>query len=75
MVGVELNSKAGVVRLGLASADQFTSAGASSNRRRGERLDPTIPSAPFKSERGALVIPLGADTTWIELIASAREAK
>ncbi len=68
----EFNIASGVVRIGLAPANQFTS---------DARLRVEQPTKPrnarryhpvhaFKSERGAFVVPLGASTTWIALIAA-----
>jgi hypothetical protein len=66
---VEVNSKTGVVRLGLAAATSFTPAA----RLRVEQPAQVKPGAyrPTKSlnsERDALVVPLGKDITWIELV-------
>lgn len=68
----ELNIGSGSVRMGLAPANQFTS----DARLRVE--EPTKPRDAgryhpvdaLRSERAAFVVPLGAGTTWIELIAS-----
>jgi len=65
---VELNSKTGVVRVGLAAADEFTPTA----RLRAEqpakvKTQSYRPVKPLKSERGAWVVPLGKETTWVEL--------
>ncbi len=65
---VELNSKTGVVRVGLAAADGFTPTA----RLRAEqpakvKTQSYRPVKPLKSERGAWVVPLGKETTWVEL--------
>jgi hypothetical protein len=65
---MELNSKTGVVRVGLAAADEFTPAA----RLRAQlpaktKAESYRPVKPLQSERGAWVVPLGKGTTWIEL--------
>jgi len=65
---VNLNSKTGVVRVGLAAADEFTPTA----RLRAEqpakgKTQSYRPVKPLKSERGAWVVPLGKETTWVEL--------
>ena len=65
---VELNSKTVVVRVGLAAADEFTPTA----RLRAEqpakgKTQSYRPVKPLKSERGAWVVPLGKETTWVEL--------
>jgi len=68
----ELDIGSGAVRIGLAPANQFTS----DARLRVEQpaklrdVGRYHPVDAFKSERGAFVVPLGAGTTWIELIAA-----
>ena len=68
----ELDIGSGAVRIGLARANQFTS----DARLRVEQpaklrdVGRYHPVDAFKSERGAFVVPLGAGTTWIELIAA-----
>jgi Family of unknown function (DUF5695) len=68
---VEVNTKTGVVRIGLAPATQFTTTA---------RLHVEQPaklagigeynSVPqLKRERGAYVVPLGKTVTWVELSA------
>jgi hypothetical protein len=66
---VEVNSKTGVVRVGLAAETPFTPTA----RLRLEQPAKGKPKAyrPSKSlseERGALVVPLGKNVTWIELV-------
>ena len=66
---VEVNSKTGLVRLGLAPATQFTPAA----RLRIEQpakvkgIGMYHPNQPLKSERDAYVVPLQKLTTWVEL--------
>ena len=65
---VELISKTDAVRVGLAAADEFTPVA----RLRAEqpaklKAESYRPVKPFKSERGVWVVPLGKETTWIEL--------
>jgi hypothetical protein len=66
---VEVNMETGLVRVALSKADPFTPAA----RFRVEHPGPeegTVgyhPSAEFKTEREAYVIPLGSMETWIEL--------
>ena len=68
-VSVELNARTGAVRVGFAPASQFTSAALMRIDQPAERkemaLYHTVKS--FKTERGAVVIPLATDTTWVEL--------
>jgi hypothetical protein len=66
---VEINSKTGVVRVGLAPATEFTPTAflrveqpAKINGVGAYQLDKS-----FKLERGAYVIPLHKETTWVEL--------
>lgn len=66
---LEINSKTGSVRLGLASATQFTPTA----RLRIEQpaklpgVGTYHPGKPFAVERDAQVVPLGTATTWVEL--------
>jgi len=67
---VEVNTKTGAVRLGLAAATSFTP----SARLRIEQPARVIsgvyhPVKTLTSERGAWVVPLGKDVTWVELLA------
>jgi hypothetical protein len=67
----EINTKTGAVRLALAPATAFTPAA----RLRIEQPAQVTstgkyrPAASFKVERDAYVVPLGSETTWIELTA------
>ncbi len=69
--GVEVNSKTGAVRVGLAAATQFTPAA----RLRVEHpaklngAGTYHPTTPLQSERDAYVVPLKEGTTWVELTA------
>jgi len=70
----ELNIKNGAVRLGLAAADQFTSAAVLRIEIPARGKDARYhPLAAFKVERGGVVVPLGADTTWVQLVTNAKE--
>lgn len=65
---VEVNTKTGTVRIGLAAANSFTP----SARLRIEQPAHVIsgvyrPVTPLTSERGAWVVPLSKEVTWIEL--------
>jgi Family of unknown function (DUF5695) len=66
---VEMNAKTGVVRLGLAPAASCLHAA----RLRVERTAKIVgarsyvPTALLKQERGAYVVPLEKETTWVEL--------
>ena len=70
---VELNAKTGALRVGLAPATEFTSFGLLRIEQPGYRknVGNYRPIVPFKSERDAIVIPLGDETTWIEITANA----
>ena len=70
---VELNAKTGALRVALAPATEFTSVGLLRIEQPGNRQNAGNyrPIAPFKSERDASVIPLGNETTWIEIAANA----
>jgi hypothetical protein len=72
-VSVEFNARTGAVRVGLAPANQFTSAGLMRIEQPAQRKDIGLyhPVQSLKSERGEVVIPLGTDTTWVELDANA----
>lgn len=72
LIAVEFNSKTGAVRLGLAAANQFTSAAILRIEQpaRGRNAGSYHPFQSFKSERGALTVPLSTDTTWVELVAN-----
>jgi uncharacterized protein DUF5695 len=70
---VEFDCRSGGVRVGLTAANQFTSSAIlrieqSSNSQDGR---PYHRVQIFKSVRGALLVPLSAETTWIELTANA----
>jgi hypothetical protein len=70
---VEVNTKTGAVRLGLAAATAFTRIA----RLRVEQpvhAKPGIyhPTKTLSTERDALVVPLGEELTWIELARNAR---
>ena len=73
MLGVELNSKTGAVRLGLAAANQFTSTAILRVQQpaKSKQTGPYHPVQSLKSERGALAVPLGSEATWVELVANA----
>jgi hypothetical protein len=65
---VEINAKTGAVRVGLAGATSFTP----SARLRVEepahaKSGAYRPAKELPSERGAWVVPLGKETTWLEL--------
>ena len=68
---VEVDSKTGAVRVGLAAATQFTTVA----RLRIEQpaklpgVGAFHPAKPLKSERDAFVVPLEKATTWVELTA------
>jgi len=65
---VEVNSKTGAVRVGLAAETPFTPTA----RLRLEQPAKGKPSyratKPLNEERGALVVPLGKEVTWIDLV-------
>ena len=66
---VELDSKTGVVRVGLAAATQFTSAAHLRIEQPSKINGVEIyhPTQTFQSERGTYVIPLEKKATWVEL--------
>jgi hypothetical protein len=70
--GVELNAKTGALRVALAPATEFTSVGLLRIEQPGNRktVGNYRPIAPFQSQRDAIVIPLGNETTWIEITAN-----
>jgi hypothetical protein len=75
IMSVELDTRSKAVRLGLTAADQFTSA-AILRVEQPARLQEARPYQPvqsLKSEKGALVVPLSAETTWVEFIARSSE--
>jgi hypothetical protein len=67
---LELNTKTGAIRVGLAPATQYLHAA----RLRIERPAKTAglpayhPTKSWNQERGAYVIPVGTETTWVDLI-------
>jgi len=69
---VEIDSKTGAVRVGLPPADEYTTTA----RLRVEQPAPVKgegryhPVQRFQSERDAYVVPLGKETTWVDLTAS-----
>ena len=66
---VEVNSKTGVVRVGLAAATPFTSQARLRVEQHGREKTGTYrPVKQLASERGAFVVPLGKEITWIELV-------
>jgi hypothetical protein len=70
---IEVNTKTGGVRVGLAAATAFTRTA----RLRVEQpvhAKPGIyhPTKTLNTERDALVVPLGEELTWIELARNAR---
>lgn len=66
---VELNSKTGVVRIGLAPANPFTPTAylRVSQPAKIAGIGAYQPAATFHVERTAYVVPLNARTTWVEL--------
>lgn len=66
---IELNSTTGAVRVGLSAATQFTHAARLRVEQPGKQNSSGTfrPARSFKLERGAYVVPLGAQTTWMEL--------
>jgi hypothetical protein len=67
--GIEINVKTGTIRVALAAASSFTP----SARLRVEEPAHAasgvyLPAKELRSERGAWVVPLGKDTTWLELM-------
>jgi hypothetical protein len=75
VTSAELNPSTGAVSIGLAAENEFTSTAVLRIEQPLRVVKKNIvsyhPVQPFKSERGAFLVPLGADTTWIELSASA----
>jgi len=71
-VGLELDSQTGVVRVGLDAANTFVSTAllrVEQPARRGSTVS-YHPVKAFKSERGAFLVPLSKETTWVVLTAS-----
>jgi hypothetical protein len=70
-VGFELNRKTGVIRVGFAPATQYLHAARlrSEQPAKAAGLPACHPGKPFNQERGAYVIPLGRETTWVDLVA------
>jgi hypothetical protein len=66
---IEVNSKTGEVRLGLSAATPFTAV-ARLNVEQPVLLKAEVyrPKSPLVVERGAFIVPLGKDTTWISLV-------
>ena len=66
---VEVNTQTGAVRVGLAPANQFTPTARLRVEQpaRMKNVGLYRPSKPLKSERGAFVVPLGDEITWVEL--------
>ena len=66
---IEVNSKTGEVRLGLSAATPFTTV-ARLNVEQPVLLKAEVyrPKSPLVVERGAFIVPLGKDTTWISLV-------
>jgi hypothetical protein len=73
ITSAELNPSTGAVRVGLAAANEFTSTAVLRVEQPAAKKNivPYHPVQALKSERGAFLVPLGADTTWVELRASA----
>ena len=67
--GVEFNAATGALRVGLASATQYTSTARLRIEQPGgaQALGSYRPVKRFNVERGAYVVPLHDETTWIEL--------
>jgi hypothetical protein len=65
---IAVNSKTGTVRVGLGAATRFTPTARLRVEQRA-RVTARVyrPRAPLSVERGALVVPLGKEITWIEL--------
>ena len=75
ITGVELNSKTGVVKIELAAATEITPVAVL-------RIEQPAPQSgrgshhlveSFKSERGAFIVPLGRDTTIVEVAGTAQK--
>ncbi len=66
---IEVNSKTGEVRLGLSAATAFTTI-ARLNVEQPVHVKAEVyrPKSPLAVERGAFIVPLGKDTTWISLV-------
>ena len=66
---IEVNSKTGEVRLGLSAATPFTTV-ARLNVEQPVHVKAEVyrPKSPLVKERGAFIVPLGKDTTWISLV-------
>jgi len=72
-VGLEFDSQTGVVRVGFDPANAFVSKAllrVEQPARRGSAAS-YHPVKGFQSERGAFLVPLGKETTWLELTADA----
>jgi len=69
---VEVNSKTGVIRVGLASATQYLRAARLRIEQPGKvgGAKSYHPAKSWKQERGAYVVPLGTGTTWVDLTAN-----
>ena len=69
---VEVNSKTGVIRVGLASATQYLRAARLRIEQPGKMggAKSYHPAKSWKQERGAYVVPLGTGTTWVDLTAN-----
>lgn len=67
---LELNTKTGAIRVGLAPATQYLHAARLRIEQPGKigGAKPYQPAKPWKQERGAYVVPLGTGTTWMELV-------
>jgi hypothetical protein len=65
---LEINSQTGIVRLGLGSATEITStARLRIEQPVANKTSDYRPAAHVEQERGAYVIPLGKDVTWVDL--------
>ena len=68
---IEVNSKTGVVRVGLDAATPFTPAARLHIERPGQVKNGAYqPVKALASERDAWIVPLGTETTWVELAPS-----
>jgi len=70
---LEFDPKTGAVRVGLAPATPFTPAARLRVEPAAREKSVVLYQVPesFKTERGAYVVPLGNDITWVQLVASA----
>jgi len=67
--GLEVNLKTGEVRLGLAATTPFNSTARLNVEQQAlVKAGGYRPVAPLKSERGAFIVPLGKEVTWIALV-------